>query len=340
MFLKQKGYGWYRIRIAIPGEARGKILRLKLHKVTEDDWTYLNGELVGHTEGKEHDRVYRIEPGTAAYRGIKWGTENTLAVQVRSAGEFGGISSGPHVRYVRLEPPLRPSLAALESKPRTVNFVLLAGDDPDDTGTYADLRSLRNQIQQKWRLGDSNGQAAAALLFYDLHNETHWRPEKNHLYFAAKVGLDSHSELHDSLQQLMKRQDLGRLLQERQAAYEAQRVRIRGGVRRNGRMADKHRPLGKTLQAPNRNGASWQIRDAGSFPIAGPLFANSAVLTSWAVALEDQAIAEDTLRGILGRGPARRTGDERHRQIHYHSGSFSRHVRCLCGLEDLSEVGQ
>ena len=298
VFLKQKGYGWYRIRIAIPGEARGKILRLKLHKVTEDDWTYLNGELVGHTEGKEHDRVYRIEPGTAAYRGIKWGTENTLAVQVRSAGEFGGISSGPHVRYVRLEPPLRPSLAALESKPRTVNFVLLAGDDPDDTGTYADLRSLRNQIQQKWRLGDSNGQAAAALLFYDLHNETHWRPEKNHLYFAAKVGLDSHSELHDSLQQLMKRQDLGRLLQERQAAYEAQRVRIRGGfggtaewLTNTGHWARLYSPEQKrSFVADSRR---WFLPDSWT------LFANSAVLTSWAVALEDQAIAEDTLRGIL-----------------------------------------
>ncbi len=298
LFLEHKGYGWYRIRIAIPTEAQGKTLRLQLHKVTEDDWTYLNGELVGHTEGKDRDRMYRIEPGTAAYRSIQWGAENTLAVQVRSSGDLGGISSGPFDKYVRREPPPRPSLAALESTPRTVNFVLLAGGDPDDTGTYADLRSLRNQIQEKWRLGDSNGQAAAALLFYDLHNETYWRPEKKQLYFAAKVGLDSHAALHASLEQLMERQDLAALLQEPQAAYEARRVRIRGGfagtaewLTNTGHWARLYSPEQKrTFVVDSRR---WFLPDSWT------LFGNSAVMTAWAVAMEDQAIAEDTLRGIL-----------------------------------------
>ena len=102
---RDSGYGWYRQRIVIPSAWKGQTLRFDLGKVTENDWTFLNGTLIGNVSGKDANRSYEVKPDDPAYSQIRWDTENVLAVQVQSSAPLGGISSGDVVPWGRSAPP-------------------------------------------------------------------------------------------------------------------------------------------------------------------------------------------------------------------------------------------
>jgi hypothetical protein len=302
-FLDKKGYGWYRTQVVIPAKLKGTTLRLLLGKVREHDWTYFNGELIGETRGSDVTRAYAISPGTPAYGKIRWGEANVIAVQVFSASELGGISSGPYGRTpgmiaVRVNPPEHPRLQALGAAQKTVNFVLASNRRVDQSASYQKIGELQNQMQQKWELGPSTGSQAAGLLFYGLRTENMRSPRDNELYFVAKVGTESPEVLLSQCRALLQRPDLGDLLEVARERYEAGRVAALGGLSEATEMISDtlnwavlySREQGRRFVVDSRR---WFLPDSWS------LFGNSAVLTAWPAAMEDKSLGEDTLKGIL-----------------------------------------
>jgi glycogen debranching enzyme len=297
-FVKERGYGWYRTAVVVPEELKGRPLRLDLGKVSQDDWTYLNGELVGQTKGADAVRQYVLAPGTPAYQRVRWGRENSVAVQVRSASDLGGISSGPYSRVVRLYPPPRPRLLALAQNRRDVNFVLVTNKPPDDVGAYRSIEDLRRQMQEKWALGEANGESCAGLLFNDLHMENFRRSRDNELYFVAKVGWEAESLLSAAAQRILSRTDLGQVLEERRVAYEAGRVQVNGGLAGAAEMVTN--PVHwNVLYAPEQKRSFVVDSRRWFLPDHWTLWGNSAVMTAWAAALENKQLGEDTLIATL-----------------------------------------
>ncbi|WP_316800598.1 glycosyl hydrolase family 95 catalytic domain-containing protein [Pedobacter frigidisoli] len=82
--LNLDGALWFRTSIDVPESWVGKELTLDLNKIFDEDFTYVNGELVGHTD-KPDARKYTV-PAKLIKAGI-----NTIAIQVFNYADRGGI---------------------------------------------------------------------------------------------------------------------------------------------------------------------------------------------------------------------------------------------------------
>ncbi len=90
------GIAWYRRTFTMPDPLPGAEITLRLSAVDDEDWTYLNGKLVGHI-GRETNpdnywsapRDYRLPPGA-----LRPG-ENVLLVKVNDLRQSGGFAKGP-----------------------------------------------------------------------------------------------------------------------------------------------------------------------------------------------------------------------------------------------------
>lgn len=90
------GEAWYRRRFRLPSDVPRDGLTLRLAAVDDEDWTYVNGLIVGHIGADTHPdnywsapRVYHV-PATA----LRAGDENVIAVRVRDLRQAGGIGKG------------------------------------------------------------------------------------------------------------------------------------------------------------------------------------------------------------------------------------------------------
>ncbi|RYF12046.1 MAG: glycoside hydrolase family 95 protein, partial [Flavobacteriales bacterium] len=79
------GAVWFRTTFEVPANWSGKDLVLDLNRIRDQDFTYINGELVGNTDNTEA-RKYTIPAKL-----IKTGT-NTVAIQVLNYFDKGGIA--------------------------------------------------------------------------------------------------------------------------------------------------------------------------------------------------------------------------------------------------------
>jgi len=101
------GYGWYRHSFALPADAEGKSIELGLGGYDTFEWleywVYINGELVGQSapSGYWHDSPkYVLSPGDEAYKCLKFGSSNVLAVQTKGLDRrFPGMSEPDAERY-------------------------------------------------------------------------------------------------------------------------------------------------------------------------------------------------------------------------------------------------
>lgn len=102
-FRDYDGFGWYRIKFKAPDDLLAKRLILLVGKIDDDDETYLNGKLIGHTghmrknwdpedHGNEYSelRAYSIPSDL-----LVSGRDNVLAVKVLDVYMHGGIYDGP-----------------------------------------------------------------------------------------------------------------------------------------------------------------------------------------------------------------------------------------------------
>ena len=85
------GFAWYRCKVKIPEDYKGRELRLFLGPVDDMDCTYFNGEKIGGIgqENKEYWIAVRDYPIPAKL--IKYGAENVIAVRVLDLRGDGGL---------------------------------------------------------------------------------------------------------------------------------------------------------------------------------------------------------------------------------------------------------
>jgi len=98
-FQNYNGYGWYRKQVVISSKLKKNVVKnrgmiLKLARIDDADYTYLNGTLIGKTgELPPHyvgrydvDRVYTIPENL-----VLWDKPNTIAIRVYDQSGGGGI---------------------------------------------------------------------------------------------------------------------------------------------------------------------------------------------------------------------------------------------------------
>jgi glycogen debranching enzyme len=297
LFIKDSGYGWYRTNFVIPSDLKGKSLRVKLGNISENDWTYLNGELIGSASPND-TRDYLIAPGTPAYEKIKWGAKNILAVQVRSAGDIGGISSGPYIKEVRPFPPQRPRIQAMASDSRVINFALVTDKLADHAGAFQNLDELRGELQKTSFQENSDTGTSAGLVFEDLHMENSLRTRDNQLFFLVQVGSRPEVELLRDAQKALNTSNPAHQIESRRIAYEARRVRADGGFTGAAEMITDTVHW-NALYSPEQKRTFVVDSRRWFLPDSWTLFGNSAILSAWAAALESKQLAEDTFRATM-----------------------------------------
>lgn len=95
-FPDYNGYAWYRFHFYLPTSIKEKSfwkdsLRIFLNKIDDNDETYINGTLIGKTNGWNKVREYHVATNSTF---LKWDAENVLAVRVFDGGGGGGMYGG------------------------------------------------------------------------------------------------------------------------------------------------------------------------------------------------------------------------------------------------------
>jgi len=89
------GCGWYRRHFTVPADWEQSRVGLRIGQVWDNDWAYINGHLVGATDGPAGDvwdqtREYLIAPHV-----LKFGEDNVIAIRVVDVEAEGGLAVGP-----------------------------------------------------------------------------------------------------------------------------------------------------------------------------------------------------------------------------------------------------
>jgi hypothetical protein len=295
--VKEPGYGWYRQRVLIPSAWKGQTLRFELGKISENDWTFLNGALIGSVSGKNVSRTYDLKPEDPAYSRIRWDRENVLAIQVQSSGPLGGISSGDVVPWGRSAPPPRPRIMAIAAGVKKVGMALVASKSPSSVGSYDRLYDLQKQMQLEGKLTGQGGSRYAALDFADLHEENKKQPADNVLYFLMTVG-SADASLATSAKQRLSSMNPEELLASKRASYEKSRVRSEGEFVGAAEMTANTMHW-SVLYGPEQKSAFVVDSRRWCIPNQWFLAGNSAVMSAWGAAIESKELAQNTLVGIL-----------------------------------------
>ncbi len=88
------GYAWYRKTVETPPVTSKAYILLEMNNIDNNDWTYINGTEIGHTEGFRKKRVYRI-PGDLFNKSRPL----QIAVRVFDQQKDGGIR-GKNARFL------------------------------------------------------------------------------------------------------------------------------------------------------------------------------------------------------------------------------------------------
>ncbi|MGC8668096.1 MAG: hypothetical protein ACP5VE_08290 [Chthonomonadales bacterium] len=84
------GYSVCRVQFTVPAEWKGKILRLVMGAVDDNDITYLNSREIGRTNGWDVPRNYLCPAAV-----VRWGDVNTLTIVVENVNAGGGLYKPP-----------------------------------------------------------------------------------------------------------------------------------------------------------------------------------------------------------------------------------------------------
>ncbi|NLB60139.1 MAG: cellulase family glycosylhydrolase [Lentisphaerae bacterium] len=134
------GWAWYRYTLHIPQEWAGYDLELYLGCVDDYDWTYFNGQEIGHTAYDTNpkdfwqvERTYKIPQQLVKFGGI-----NLIAVRVYDCRDKGGIMGEPEIRCPGLKDVFEKNQAGAQkvkpstvwSSPLSIGALVTAGADP------------------------------------------------------------------------------------------------------------------------------------------------------------------------------------------------------------------
>lgn len=99
------GYAWYRFHFFLPASLKETSLwkdslKFIMGKIDDNDETFLNGILIGKTEGWTLPREYHVATNNAA---VKWNADNVIAVRVFDGSGGGGMYEGdPFINMMNL----------------------------------------------------------------------------------------------------------------------------------------------------------------------------------------------------------------------------------------------
>jgi len=131
------GIVWYRQRVHVPAQWKGRPLFLQLPPVDDSDTTYWNGTKIGGLNAKAFQRP-RLYP--VPEEAIRWGEENVIAVRVSNKYMSGGFTTVSPARLLTTGP--------------------LAPFPPSETAPYGEdeirleaTRNLAGQPDRKWTFG-------------------------------------------------------------------------------------------------------------------------------------------------------------------------------------------
>lgn len=291
------GYGWYRQSVIIPEEWRRKDIHINIGKVSERDWTYLNGVLIGNHGNKDAHRIYTIKPGSKAYDFIRWGHENLITVQVQAIQSPGGMGEGPVLRVYPKNYVIRPRIASLRKEDRRVYFVA-GGDRPIvSNGSFNQLQEIQEQMQGEGKLTSSMGKNYAGLHFKELCLAANDQASDNVLHFAAKIG-NNEEVLVDNIKRMLASGKIDERIEHKRKRYESRRVKSEGACQGAAEMITN--TIGwSTLYAPEQRRTFVVDSRSWVLPDSWVLFGNSATMSSWAAVLEEKELGQNTLRGLL-----------------------------------------
>ncbi len=93
------GIVWYRKKFRLPKEVPNEDLELVLGAIDDEDWTYVNGRLVGHIgrDTNPDDYWAAIRRYKVPREFLLPGSENVVAIKVLDLRQAGGIAKGPIV---------------------------------------------------------------------------------------------------------------------------------------------------------------------------------------------------------------------------------------------------
>jgi hypothetical protein len=86
------GYAWCRTKFVLPEKWKGRDIFFSSGPIDDNDWTYVNGHLVGSTTFETHPKAYALDRRykiPAKY--LKFGGENVIAIRVFDKWGYGGI---------------------------------------------------------------------------------------------------------------------------------------------------------------------------------------------------------------------------------------------------------
>ncbi|OHD57445.1 MAG: hypothetical protein A2096_02625 [Spirochaetes bacterium GWF1_41_5] len=89
------GYSWYRVKVKIPPEYQGKKFVLRLGTVIDYDWSYFNGQEIGHTGEESYQPWTILRNYEIPEKLINFNEENILSVRVFDCHGGGGLSRYP-----------------------------------------------------------------------------------------------------------------------------------------------------------------------------------------------------------------------------------------------------
>ena len=122
------GAVWLRTKFTLPLQWEGKNIVLDLNRIRDDDFTYINGKIVGKTEGPQ-PRKYII-PKEYLHQGV-----NVLAILVLNYFDKGGVSGYKDTsRHIGIFPDGEPETKML-SLNRNWKYAI-QNDEPPEVGTY------------------------------------------------------------------------------------------------------------------------------------------------------------------------------------------------------------
>ena len=88
--IPENAYSWCRVHFTAPERWRGRVVKLEIGAVDDNDVTFLNGDEIGRTTGWDVPRSYPLPE-----RLIRWGQDNVICVRVENPTFGGGIYKQP-----------------------------------------------------------------------------------------------------------------------------------------------------------------------------------------------------------------------------------------------------
>lgn len=294
--VENNGYSWYRNDFVIPRRYKGCTLEVDLGKISTEDWTYFNGNLIGNTRGKDKRRIYRVHTSDPGYEDINWDKKNVIAVQVRNYEGLGGISSG-EVRETMRDYSARPRIRINSSKKETWYFYLICSKTPDHIGRYQHLSKFQDDLSLNGKLNKNEEKECAALQFCNLHVESKYKQRDNILFFVAGVGKERTSLLN-RCKDILRDGNRGMIIEKKKEKYNENRVKIVGSFKKSAEIITNNLHW-TALYSPEQkrdfivDSRSWFL------PESWGLFANSGIMCALAASVENKRLAFNTLKGVF-----------------------------------------